>query len=91
LCEHLDVAADTFDDLLTEKGSLLATVEALRGDGRTLMPFEPDTVEGEDSPLAESELMDPERTPPSIWERTNWTRFRRRLVRRRKAAGSLQA
>ncbi|MDV7240717.1 MULTISPECIES: phospholipase D-like domain-containing protein [Rhodococcus] len=91
LCEHLDVASDTFDDLLTEKGSLLATVEALRGDGRTLMPFEPDTVEGEDSPLAESELMDPERTPPSIWERTNWTRFRRRLVRRRKAAGSLQA
>jgi phosphatidylserine/phosphatidylglycerophosphate/cardiolipin synthase-like enzyme len=89
VCEHLGVPAEQFDGTLAETSSLLRTVEALRGGGRTLEKFDPDTVEDEDSPLAENELMDPERTPPSLWERTNRGRLRRRVIRRQKAAGSV--
>ncbi|WP_246023324.1 phospholipase D-like domain-containing protein [Nocardia yunnanensis] len=67
LCEHLAVTPADFDETLSRTGSLLATVETLRAPGRSLVPFEPETVEDEDSPLAENELMDPRHTPPSLW------------------------
>lgn len=67
--EHLGLDHDTFRSALSESGSLLAAVDKLRGDGKTLEPFTKDTVEDEDSPLAENELMDPERTPPSFLDR----------------------
>lgn len=69
LCEHLAADPAKFDATLAETGSLLRTVESLRAPGRTLVRFEPDTVADEDSALAENELMDPERTPPSLWDR----------------------
>lgn len=68
LCEHLDADPAKFDATLAETSSLVRTVEALRGEGRTLIRFEPETVADEDSPLAESELMDPERTPARLWD-----------------------
>ncbi|MEV0687319.1 phospholipase D-like domain-containing protein [Nocardia sp. NPDC050378] len=68
LCEHLDTDPAKFDATLAETSSLVRTVEALRGEGRTLIRFEPETVADEDSPLAESELMDPERTPARLWD-----------------------
>ncbi|MGW0323565.1 phospholipase D-like domain-containing protein [Nocardia sp. NPDC003183] len=68
LCEHLDAEPAKFDATLAETSSLVRTVEALRGDGRTLQRFEPATVENEDSPLAENDLMDPERTPTRLWD-----------------------
>ncbi|WP_405493177.1 phospholipase D-like domain-containing protein [Nocardia sp. NBC_00511] len=68
LCEHLGVDPAEFDETLSSTGSLVKTVETLRGPGRSLVRFEPDTVEDEDSPLAENDLMDPERTPPSLWD-----------------------
>jgi phosphatidylserine/phosphatidylglycerophosphate/cardiolipin synthase-like enzyme len=68
ICEHLDTEPAKFDATLAETSSLVRTVEALRGDGRTLKRFEPATVENEDSPLAENELMDPERTPTRLWD-----------------------
>ncbi|MFD3592958.1 phospholipase D-like domain-containing protein [Nocardia sp. NPDC058640] len=67
LCEHLGAEPAKFDATLAETSSLVRTVEALRGEGRTLVRFEPDTVANEDSPLAENELMDPERTPTTLW------------------------
>ncbi|WP_330179806.1 phospholipase D-like domain-containing protein [Nocardia sp. NBC_01503] len=79
ICEHLDADPAKFDATLAETSSLLRTVEALRGGGRTLMRFEPETVENEDSPLAENELMDPERTPPSLWDTLLPSRNLRRL------------
>ncbi|MFC4374533.1 phospholipase D-like domain-containing protein [Nocardia halotolerans] len=80
LCEHLGVESAKFDATLAETSSLLRTVEALRGEGRSLVRFEPETVADEDSPLAESDLMDPERTPPSLWGNLslNWSRRTRR-------------
>ena len=68
LCEHLDADPAKFDATLAETSSLVRTVEALRGEGRTLVRFDPDTVANEDSVLAENELMDPERTPTRLWD-----------------------
>ncbi|PKV98460.1 phospholipase D-like domain-containing protein [Nocardia fluminea] len=68
ICEHLDTEPAKFDATLAETSSLVRTVEALRGEGRTLRRFEPATVENEDSPLAENDLMDPERTPTRLWD-----------------------
>ncbi|MEV0856155.1 phospholipase D-like domain-containing protein [Nocardia fluminea] len=68
ICEHLDAEPAKFDATLAETSSLVRTVEALRGEGRTLRRFEPATVENEDSPLAENDLMDPERTPTRLWD-----------------------
>ncbi|MEU2013936.1 phospholipase D-like domain-containing protein, partial [Nocardia sp. NPDC019302] len=79
ICEHLDAEPAKFDATLAETSSLLRTVERLRGNGRTLVRFEPGTVEDEDSPLAENELMDPERTPPSLRDNPLLIRSIRRL------------
>ncbi|WP_067704063.1 phospholipase D-like domain-containing protein [Nocardia jejuensis] len=79
LCEHLAAEPAKFDATLAETSSLLRTVEALRGTGRTLMRFEPETVEDENSALAENELMDPERTPPSFWDNPVLSRGLRHL------------
>ena len=49
-----------------ERASFLRTVEAMRGDGRTLHRFDRDTVAGEASPLAENDLMDPDGVPRSL-------------------------
>lgn len=64
--EHLGVSRDEFDDAVARAGSFLGAVEALRGEGRTLRKFTPSTVADEDSPLAENELMDPDRVPRSV-------------------------
>ncbi len=60
--EHLGVSVD----VIAGCGSLLKTVEELRGDGKTLKPFTEDTVAGEASPLAENDLMDPDHVPRSL-------------------------
>jgi phospholipase D1/2 len=64
--EHLGVGPDEFEKELSEQGSFLQAVEALRGEGRTLRRFTKQTVEGEASPLAENDLMDPDEVPRSL-------------------------
>lgn len=67
LCEHLDIAAEAFTSALDGcGGSLLKTVEGLRRPGRRLVPFEPEDIADDESALAENELLDPERAPPSL-------------------------
>ncbi|MGP3707925.1 phospholipase D-like domain-containing protein [Gordonia paraffinivorans] len=65
LSEHLDVAADEFDAAVRERESLLEAVEAMRSPGRTLEEFDRETIDDEESVIAENELVDPEdaRTP----------------------------
>ena len=59
--EHLDIDAATLDaQCRATSGSLLKAIEALRGDGRSLRPFDPECIADDDSPLAENELLDPE-------------------------------
>lgn len=60
LAEHLGVAPEEVEAKLAETQSLIATVEALRGDGRTLVPFEPEEPDAVGETLAESEILDPE-------------------------------
>lgn len=64
LAEHLDVPFEKVAEG-TANGSLISTIEQLRGPGRSLRPFREGTVENEDSVLAENALMDPERAPDS--------------------------
>ncbi|TSD95711.1 phospholipase [Skermania sp. ID1734] len=70
IAEHLGVGIDRLRAELTDSnGSLVAAIDALRleaGEGRTLVPFDSGVVAGEDSPLAESELLDPARRPFSL-------------------------
>jgi phosphatidylserine/phosphatidylglycerophosphate/cardiolipin synthase-like enzyme len=64
--EHLGVSIDEFEQAMPEDRSLLKTIEAVRGEGRTLQPFTEDTVAGEAGPLAENDLMDPDHVPRSL-------------------------
>ncbi|WP_265500254.1 phospholipase D-like domain-containing protein [Paracoccus beibuensis] len=68
LAEHLGVTQDRLDGALAAAdGSLIATIEALRTNGRSLVPFEiPDLNVVEASLFDENELLDPER-PSSRW------------------------
>ncbi|GAC70668.1 phospholipase D-like domain-containing protein [Gordonia soli] len=71
LAEHLDVPLDRLRAEMDRSGSLVTTVDALRGEGKTLVLFDAETVGDEDSPLAENELMDPESAARSaVLERT---------------------
>ena len=74
LCEHLGVTESELAEAIhAAESSVIGAIEVLREQpGRTLVPFEPDDVEGEDNVLAENELMDPE-SPPALlpeWIRT---------------------
>ena len=60
------MTVEEFERELDERGSFLQAVEALRGEGRTLRRFTKETVEGEASPLAENDLMDPDEVPRSL-------------------------
>jgi phosphatidylserine/phosphatidylglycerophosphate/cardiolipin synthase-like enzyme len=82
LGEHLDVGTEAFRAALDQHSSLVTAIDALRGDGKTLVEFDRDVIDGEQSPLAENELMDPEQAPSSVLERTYRSITRRRLARR---------
>lgn len=64
--EHLGIEVADFAAAVDEHGSFLAAVEASRGEGRSLVAFTAETLEGEAGPFAENELMDPDRVPRSI-------------------------
>lgn len=81
LGEHLDVGTQAFADV-AEQHSLIHAIETLRGDGKTLVEFDRTIIAGEDSPLAENELMDPERAPSSVVARTYRILARKRAERR---------
>ncbi|SDC62294.1 Phosphatidylserine/phosphatidylglycerophosphate/cardiolipin synthase [Sphingomonas sp. YR710] len=60
LAEHLGVARQTVTEAFDHTHSLIATVETLRGRGKTLVPFEPAPLDGTTLALGASELLDPE-------------------------------
>ena len=67
LAEHLDVTPAKVAACLTEKGSLLGTVEHFRSRGRTLVPFEPPPPGRIARKIARAELLDPE-APDAAFE-----------------------
>ncbi|MET0897328.1 MAG: phospholipase D-like domain-containing protein [Mycobacterium sp.] len=66
ISEHLDVSVEEFEGAVAAAESFLHAIEALRGHGRTLQRFTKKTVAAEASPLAENDLMDPDRVPTSL-------------------------
>lgn len=67
LGEHLGVAAKEIEETLYETGSLVATVDALRGRERTLVDLDWKIPEWVDKILPETELIDPPR-PYRPWK-----------------------
>ncbi|MGR3464763.1 phospholipase D-like domain-containing protein [Limimaricola sp.] len=66
LAEHLGRSNEAVEAEIRTRGSLVAAIDALRGDGRSLVPFEaPDFPEIEEDKLAETDLLDPESTASS--------------------------
>ena len=73
VAEHLGCSPDAVRSAVEASGgSLIRAIEKLRGEvgsGRTLVPFDRETVAHEASPLAENDLLDPERVTPNLIER----------------------
>jgi uncharacterized membrane protein YdjX (TVP38/TMEM64 family) len=61
LGEHLGVAPGKFSETLTSEKSLLAAVEKLRGEERTLEPLQVDSPEWGETSISASAIADPER------------------------------
>ena len=60
MAEHLGVEPGEVAHAFEDTGSLIGTVERLRGSGRTLMPYEPPEFGAAAQTIAESEAADPE-------------------------------
>ena len=82
LAEHLDVAQSVIAKAIAASGSLIDTIEKLRGPGRSLRPYEPKDLAGIEKWLADNEVLDPE-NPDEMFEALNRRGlFRGRLKRR---------
>lgn len=68
LAEHLDVGTQAVEQATdAANGSLIGAIEALRGDGRSLVAFQPPNFGVVvDAVLRENDLLDPER-PTNRW------------------------
>ncbi|WP_294009732.1 phospholipase D-like domain-containing protein [Sphingomonas sp.] len=77
LAEHLGVAPNDVRSRFEATGSLVATIEELRGRGRTLVPLHIEEPNALEAAIAEREALDPER-PGEYFEPT----ARRGLLRR---------
>jgi phosphatidylserine/phosphatidylglycerophosphate/cardiolipin synthase-like enzyme len=60
LAEHLGSDCETIAATLAETGSLIATVERLRGEGRSLRPYEVPDLDAVQAWLADNKILDPE-------------------------------
>ncbi|ADO44242.1 phospholipase D/transphosphatidylase (plasmid) [Ketogulonicigenium vulgare Y25] len=67
LAEHLGTTPEVVTSTLAETGSLIATVEALRGPGRSLVPYVLPELSSLAEWLAENEILDPN-GPDEIFE-----------------------
>jgi phosphatidylserine/phosphatidylglycerophosphate/cardiolipin synthase-like enzyme len=90
LAEHLGVTPAAVAAMFGETGSLIRTIEALRGAGRSLVPYELPRTTRVVAWLAENEILDPN-GPDEIFESParrglfkGWDRLRDRLRRKRR-------
>ena len=66
LGEHLGAKAKQVERELERSGSLIETIEKLRGNGRTLVPLEVEQPNAVEAAIAENELLDPESAEKSV-------------------------
>jgi len=81
IAEHLGADPASVAARCDETGSLIATIERLRGEGRTLLPFRPPEFSAALTAVAKSELLDPE-GPDQPFEPIAGNRLLARLKRR---------
>lgn len=85
IAEHLGCPVETVTETIAETGSLIDTIERLRGQGKTLRPFELPDLNAVEEWLADNEVLDPE-GPDEMFEpfakRGLFRRWRRRHHRR---------
>lgn len=81
IAEHLAVPIDTVSQGIAADG-LIATIERLRGTGKTLIPYEVDDLDAVRKWLADHEVLDPE-GPEEMFETIGGTPLLRGLRRRR--------
>lgn len=81
IAEHLDLPLETVAAEIAARGSMIAAIEALRGEGKTLRPFEPKNLSDIEKWLADNKVLDPE-SPSEMFEAT---------ARRRGLVGRLRA
>ena len=60
LAEHLDTGCETIAATIADTGSLIATIERLRGSGRSLRPYEVPELNAVREWLADNKILDPE-------------------------------
>ncbi len=80
IAEHLGVPVAQVTQAIAEHGSIIATIEALRGPGRSLRPYEVPELAAVEKWLADNEILDPE-SPDEMFEVTTDTTLFRRLSR----------
>ena len=81
IAEHLGVDADTVSEGIAARG-MIATIEALRGPERSLVPYLIPNVGAVTAWLADNEVLDPE-SPDAMFEGTTHKGLFRRLRQRR--------
>lgn len=80
IAEHLGMHHDRVSREIDERGSLIATIDALRGRGRTLRPYAIPNLSEVEAWLADNEILDPER-PSEMFEATTKRGLFRRIAR----------
>ncbi|PVE54518.1 phospholipase [Arthrobacter sp. TPD3018] len=81
MAEHLGVSPAKVAATIAETGSLIATIEQLRGSGRSLRPYEVPDLDGVQEWLADNEVLDPEGPGEMFEATTHRGLFRGRLKR----------
>lgn len=67
MAEHLGCAPARVAEVFAQTGSLVETVERLRGEGRSLRPYEPPELNEVEETLADNQVLDPE-NPEELFE-----------------------
>jgi phosphatidylserine/phosphatidylglycerophosphate/cardiolipin synthase-like enzyme len=78
IAEHLGLPVATVAAEIDARGSLISTIEALRGKGRSLRPYEVPDLGAIEAWLADNEVLDPE-SPSEMFEATAKRGLFRRL------------
>jgi phosphatidylserine/phosphatidylglycerophosphate/cardiolipin synthase-like enzyme len=78
IAEHLGVPIERVTVQIEARGSVIATIDALRGTGRSLRPYEVPDLTAVEAWLADNEVLDPE-SPSEMFEATAKRGLFRRL------------
>ncbi len=89
IAEHLGVDPSIVSQRIDAEGSIIATIEALRGDGRSLRPYEVPDLGAVEKWLADHEVLDPE-GPEEMFEAVGKRGLFRKARDRRHARRALR-